>query len=190
MIERIVQDDARRDGPAARNGKGAARRGHCGAGEDGGVEVMAAQRRKRRSAASRNRNWTWPQMATDGHRYRRIFAKVSDSGILQCSAASRNRIRNCPQITRISADTRKALEVRRSQTATTTRCLNGSKQREHSFFPGFLRCLLFRNSSFAFIRVICGYMPFFLPSAGKPHESQKGIFAKRTQNEKVGSGWK
>jgi len=62
MIERVVQDEGRGEAPAARNRKAAAWRGHCGREEDGGLETRTAKRRKRPSAASRNRIWNCPQI--------------------------------------------------------------------------------------------------------------------------------
>jgi hypothetical protein len=79
MIERIVQGDRRGEEPATRNRNGAARRGHCGPGDDGGVEKMAGKRRK------------WP------------------------SAAHHTRIRSCPQIPQINADTENALEQEQTE---------------------------------------------------------------------------
>jgi hypothetical protein len=129
MNERIVQDERRGKGPAARNRKRPARRRHCGAGDNGGLEKMAAKRRKRRTAASRNRIRSWPQITGD-------------------------------------ADRENALEEEQTERT--------------AFFPGFLRCLLFRNSSFAFICVTCAYIAFF-----SCRRLEKGVRANNTflQNE-------
>ena len=53
MSERIVQEDARRDGLRTRNGKGAARRGHCGGDDDGGYASVTEWNGRARLQPSR-----------------------------------------------------------------------------------------------------------------------------------------
>jgi len=208
MIERHVQDEARRDGPARLNGKAPARRGHCGPDDDGGVEKMGAKRRKRHSAAKPQpkeltRDYTdytdsgSSLRAAAGKHFQQKQTKATKTGfpfvpfVPFCSKEIRfirksvvKSSRKCAILTDCSAARRAATGfgvARRSRRFTQIRKtpLNRSKQREQSFFPGFLRSLLSGNSSSAFICVICGYMAFFFrPPAGKGRESQKRDFCK------------
>jgi hypothetical protein len=86
MIERIVHEDARRDGPATLNRKAGARRGHCGPDDEGGVEKMAAKRRKRDTPGSRYHNRSCPHLMRINAEMKR---RTSSSGSICAIAATR-----------------------------------------------------------------------------------------------------